>query len=44
MLCKSLISRRYLIVLDDIWDVEAWEDLGICFPEGDDRSRVMITT
>ncbi|KAK6787289.1 hypothetical protein RDI58_015814 [Solanum bulbocastanum] len=34
MLRKSLIGKRYLIVLDDIWDVEAWEDLGICFPQG----------
>uniref|UniRef100_M1A2J4 NBS-coding resistance gene analog n=1 Tax=Solanum tuberosum TaxID=4113 RepID=M1A2J4_SOLTU len=44
MLRKSLIGRRYLIVLDDIWDVEAWEDLGICFPEGEYGSRVMVTT
>ncbi|KAH0660965.1 hypothetical protein KY285_027533 [Solanum tuberosum] len=44
MLRKSLISRRYLIVLDDIWDVEAWEDLDKCFPEGENGSRVMVTT
>ncbi|XP_049406291.1 putative late blight resistance protein homolog R1B-23 [Solanum stenotomum] len=44
MLRKSLIGRRYLIVLDDIWGVEAWEDLGICFPQGADGSRVMVTT
>ncbi|KAH0749308.1 hypothetical protein KY290_028540 [Solanum tuberosum] len=44
MLRRVLIGKRYLIVLDDIWDVEAWEDLGICFPQGEDRSRVMVTT
>ncbi|KAH0691182.1 hypothetical protein KY285_018400 [Solanum tuberosum] len=44
MLCKVLIGKRYLIILDDIWDVDAWEDLGICFPEGECRSRVMVTT
>ncbi|KAH0749317.1 hypothetical protein KY290_028549 [Solanum tuberosum] len=44
MLRKSLLSRRYLIVLDDIWDVKAWEDLGICFPQGEYGSRVMVTT
>ncbi|KAK4719028.1 hypothetical protein R3W88_017366 [Solanum pinnatisectum] len=44
MLCKSLIGKRYLIVLDDIWDVEAWEDLGICFPQGEYGSRAVVTT
>ncbi|KAH0658992.1 hypothetical protein KY285_027543 [Solanum tuberosum] len=44
MLRKVLIGKRYLIVLDDIWDVKAWEDLGICFPQGECGSRVMVTT
>ncbi|XP_027773458.1 putative late blight resistance protein homolog R1B-17 [Solanum pennellii] len=44
MLRKVLIGKRYLIVLDDIWDVEAWENLGICFPQGECGSRVMVTT
>ncbi|KAH0749316.1 hypothetical protein KY290_028548 [Solanum tuberosum] len=44
MLRQSLISRRYLIVLDDIWDVKAWEDLGTCFPQGKYGNRVMVTT
>ncbi|XP_055831683.1 putative late blight resistance protein homolog R1C-3 [Solanum dulcamara] len=44
MLRKSLIGRRYVIVLDDIWDVKAWEDLVLCFPMGENGSRVMVTT
>ncbi|XP_049391850.1 putative late blight resistance protein homolog R1B-12 [Solanum stenotomum] len=44
MLRKSLIGKRYLIVLDDIWDVEAWEDLEKCFPQGEYGSKVMVTT
>ncbi|KAH0662596.1 hypothetical protein KY284_027527 [Solanum tuberosum] len=44
MLRKVLIGKRYLIVLDDIWDVKTWEDLGICFPQGECGSRVMVTT
>ncbi|KAH0658986.1 hypothetical protein KY285_027535 [Solanum tuberosum] len=44
MLRKVLIGKRYLIVLDDIWDIKAWEDLGICFPQGECGSRVMVTT
>ncbi|KAH0662601.1 hypothetical protein KY284_027532 [Solanum tuberosum] len=41
---KALKGKRYLIVLDDIWEVEAWEDLGLCFPKGEYGSRVMVTT
>ncbi|XP_070006062.1 putative late blight resistance protein homolog R1C-3 [Nicotiana sylvestris] len=41
---KSLKGKRYLIVLDDIWEVEVWEDLGLCFPNGEDGSRVIVTT
>nr|XP_009800005.1 PREDICTED: putative late blight resistance protein homolog R1B-12 [Nicotiana sylvestris] len=41
---KSLKGRRYLIVLDDIWEVDAWEDLELCFPNGEDGSRVIVTT
>ncbi|KAG5603421.1 hypothetical protein H5410_034791 [Solanum commersonii] len=44
MLGKSLIGKRYLIVLDDIWDVEEWEDLERCFPLGEYGSKVMVTT
>lgn len=44
---KYLFGRRYLIVLDDVWSVKAWEDLKEMFPvsdRGNDKSRVMITT
>ncbi|WMV34863.1 hypothetical protein MTR67_028248 [Solanum verrucosum] len=41
MLRKILIGKRYLIVLDDIWEVEAWEDLRLCFPRGESGCRVM---
>ncbi|KAL7099390.1 hypothetical protein ACP275_09G081900 [Erythranthe tilingii] len=41
---KSLWGRRYLIVLDDIWSVEAWDKVNLFFPENGQRSRLMITT
>ncbi|CAN4099977.1 unnamed protein product [Withania somnifera] len=44
MLRRILIGKRYLIVLDDIWEVKAWDDLGLCFPKGENGSRVMVTT
>ncbi|KAH0645884.1 hypothetical protein KY284_033768 [Solanum tuberosum] len=41
---KSLKSRRYLIVVDDIWSTEAWDDIRLCFPENNNRSRISLTT
>ncbi|KAM3326837.1 hypothetical protein P3S67_001963 [Capsicum chacoense] len=40
---KSLTGKRYLIVLDDMWDCMAWDELRLCFPDGN-RSRIVITT
>ncbi|PHT60547.1 hypothetical protein CQW23_02910 [Capsicum baccatum] len=39
---KTLKGKRYLIVLYDIWEVRAWEDLGLCFPKGKNGCRVMM--
>ncbi|WMV48558.1 hypothetical protein MTR67_041943 [Solanum verrucosum] len=41
---KSLMHKRYLIVLDDIWEVEAWEELQLSFPDDENGSRVVLTT
>ncbi|KAH0644336.1 hypothetical protein KY284_032220 [Solanum tuberosum] len=35
---KSLKGRRYLIVVDDTWSIEAWEDIRRWFPENNNRS------
>ncbi|MCD9644011.1 hypothetical protein HAX54_031969 [Datura stramonium] len=44
MLRKRLMGRRYLIVLDDMWDVKAWDDLSLCFPNDENKSRIVVTT
>uniref|UniRef100_M1A864 Tospovirus resistance protein A n=1 Tax=Solanum tuberosum TaxID=4113 RepID=M1A864_SOLTU len=44
MLRKRLMGKRYLIVLDDMWDCMAWDDLRLCFPDVGNRSRIVITT
>ncbi|PHU09146.1 hypothetical protein BC332_21006 [Capsicum chinense] len=31
---KNLIGKRYIIVLDDIWDGIKWDNLRLCFPDG----------
>ncbi|KAI5678041.1 hypothetical protein M9H77_08991 [Catharanthus roseus] len=43
-LYKCLKKKRYLIVIDDIWDMEAWNDLKIHFPEDEEYSRILITS
>lgn len=43
-LYKILIGRKYLVVLDDLWSVEAWEKIKSFFPENNNRSRIVITT
>ncbi|XP_049406268.1 toMV susceptible protein tm-2-like [Solanum stenotomum] len=43
---RSLLKiKRYLILLDDIWDVEIWDDLKLVLPECDSKvgSRIIIT-
>ncbi|KAH0654771.1 hypothetical protein KY285_029653 [Solanum tuberosum] len=44
MLKKKLTVKRYLIVLDDMWDGKAWDDLRLCFPDVGNRSRIVLTT
>ncbi|KAK6156442.1 hypothetical protein DH2020_010690 [Rehmannia glutinosa] len=41
---KSLKGRRYLIVMDDMWSREAWDDLKMIFPDDCNGSRIMLTT
>ncbi|KAH6769240.1 hypothetical protein C2S51_014576 [Perilla frutescens var. frutescens] len=41
---KSLKSRRYLIVMDDMWSTEAWDDVRNIFPDDGNGSRIMLTT
>ncbi|XP_047261675.1 putative late blight resistance protein homolog R1B-17, partial [Capsicum annuum] len=44
MVRKTLFGKRYLIVLDDISEYEAWDDLLPCFPSLGNGSRIMVTT
>ncbi|KAK4380588.1 hypothetical protein RND71_002450 [Anisodus tanguticus] len=41
LLRKSLMGKRYLIVLDDMWDGMAWDDLRLSFPDVGNRSRIV---
>ncbi|GJX64233.1 disease resistance protein [Tanacetum coccineum] len=44
MLHKNLKGQRYLIVIDDIWSKEAWDNLKVLFPDDDTSSRILLTS
>ncbi|XP_051123308.1 putative late blight resistance protein homolog R1B-16 [Andrographis paniculata] len=44
ILRKKLYGRRYLIVMDDIWTLQAWDDLRRFFPDNGNGSRIIMTT
>lgn len=39
-----LATRNFLIVLDDVWTPDAWNDLKRCLPNNQKHSRILITT
>ncbi|XP_075519560.1 putative late blight resistance protein homolog R1A-3 [Primulina tabacum] len=41
---KSLSGRKYLIVMDDIWGVEVWDEVKMFLPDNGNGSRIMVTT
>ncbi|PHT29025.1 hypothetical protein CQW23_31368 [Capsicum baccatum] len=41
---KQLYGKRYLIVLDDMWDTITWDDLTRPFPDVVKGSRIILTT
>ncbi|PWA95772.1 NB-ARC domains-containing protein [Artemisia annua] len=41
---KSLMGKRYLIVIDDIWSIDAWNDLKLIFPNNQNGSRILLTS
>lgn len=44
ILHKSLYGKRYLIVLDDMWSTDAWDDVKMFFPVANSQSRIILTT
>ncbi|KAJ4792082.1 Disease resistance protein (CC-NBS-LRR class) family protein [Rhynchospora pubera] len=44
LIWERLENTRYLIVLDDVWTEDLWDELSKILPDKEKRSRVMITT
>ncbi|KAK4426953.1 putative late blight resistance proteinR1A-10 [Sesamum alatum] len=43
-LYKNLKGRRYLIVMDDVWDTKVWDEVKRFFPDDNNGSRIILTT
>ncbi|KAL0000477.1 hypothetical protein SO802_014258 [Lithocarpus litseifolius] len=43
-LSKYLCEHRYLVVFDDLWDVEFWGHIKFAFPENERGNRIVITS
>ncbi|KAH0692242.1 hypothetical protein KY285_019339 [Solanum tuberosum] len=41
---RALLDKRYLIVLDDVWDIATGEMLIACFPQVERGNRVILTS
>uniref|UniRef100_A0ACD5U344 Uncharacterized protein n=1 Tax=Avena sativa TaxID=4498 RepID=A0ACD5U344_AVESA len=41
---ESLQTKRYFIVVDDLWDVKAWEKISYALVDNNNGSRIITTT
>ncbi|CDP05594.1 unnamed protein product [Coffea canephora] len=41
---RCLLKQRYLVVMDDIWDIKAWNVVKQSLPDDGNRSRIIFTT
>ncbi|XP_059437850.1 disease resistance protein RPP13-like [Corylus avellana] len=43
-LFEYLKGKRYLVVIDDIWRIEDWNEVKVCFPNELNGSKILITS
>ncbi|KAE8766572.1 putative disease resistance RPP13-like protein 3 [Hordeum vulgare] len=41
---ELLQDKRYLVIIDDIWSILAWNAINCAFPENNSSSRIITTT
>ncbi|MCD7452926.1 hypothetical protein HAX54_018753 [Datura stramonium] len=41
---RFLLTKRFLILIDDVWDNKVWDSLHMCFRDTWNGSRIIITT
>ncbi|KAG8059966.1 hypothetical protein GUJ93_ZPchr0002g25422 [Zizania palustris] len=40
---ELLGDKRYLVIIDDLWSISAWETIKLAFPENDCSSIIIVT-
>jgi hypothetical protein len=43
-LLKCLQGKRYLVVMDDIWKPQVWNEVKDAFPNNSNGSRILVTS
>ncbi|CDP10351.1 unnamed protein product [Coffea canephora] len=43
-LYQRLLKNRYLVVFDDVWGIEVWNELRNAFPNDKNQSRIIFTS
>ncbi|XP_027166204.1 putative late blight resistance protein homolog R1B-12 [Coffea eugenioides] len=41
---QRVLKNRYLVVFDDVWDIEVWNELRTAFPNDKNGSRIIFTS
>ncbi|KAJ1443130.1 Winged helix-like DNA-binding domain superfamily [Sesbania bispinosa] len=41
---KCLNKKKYLVVVDDVWQTQVWKDVKGAFPDDNNGSRILITS
>ncbi|KAL3368451.1 hypothetical protein AABB24_009353 [Solanum stoloniferum] len=41
---RFLLTKRFLILIDDVWDDKVWDNIHMCFKDARNGSRIILTT
>ncbi|CAN4121929.1 unnamed protein product [Withania somnifera] len=41
---QFLLTKRFLVLIDDVWDSEVWDNFHMCFKDAGNGSRIILTT
>lgn len=39
-----LTDKKFIVFLDDVWQPTMWDEVGVCFPDNGNGSRIVITS